>query len=478
MYAVDVTLAVLAFVLVAGYAALAWLRHGRDPRYVDDPSILLPAPPPAMTAATATIVLGEDRRTAFITALLDLASRDEIAFVVETRQGGVDEIGIALRGGESTDPQVRLNRRNPIGEGEAWLLGEMKAWNAAEGAKAAGLDDDGGIPSPAVMQAGMQMMGALMRTGLQSAADDDSPAARAAREHGLLNGPFPDMDRLAAQYAAQHGRPMDSEMLARFGMITAVSEALKEPIASGEDPDAYLDRLETRIGRKLSAEERTQGKEWLARLAEMPAATPSAETDYITAAQARRMPVASLLGPMLQRYAQRHGWVVGLPLFARLKWRLIGVVEVVAGLAVAVVGAKLMASALIALGAGVAAGGGVTYVIAPAMPSRSVEGSVMRAQLAAYRRTLAASLAESTSLADVAASSRLDWLETPDQTFVWAVALGLQQELQAFFRRLPQGGSELVAMTPGAGNTASRDAAAVFAGINAIGAPAAERPSS
>src|SRR5207244_6310909 len=125
---------VFAFAIVAGYAAVSWLRRGRDPRFLDDASILLPAPPPGMTAATATIVLGEDGRTAFMAALLDLASRDEIAFVVEGQQDGADEIGIAMQGGDSTDPRVRLNRRNPIGEGESWLLGELKAGNCGEAA--------------------------------------------------------------------------------------------------------------------------------------------------------------------------------------------------------------------------------------------------------------------------------------------------------------------------------------------------------
>src|SRR5438309_9562291 len=102
MLATDIVIGVATFALVAGYAALSWLRRGRDPRYLDDASILLPAPPPGMTAATATIVLGEDSRAAFMAALLDLASRDEIAFVAEGRQGGVDEVGIAIHGGEST----------------------------------------------------------------------------------------------------------------------------------------------------------------------------------------------------------------------------------------------------------------------------------------------------------------------------------------------------------------------------------------
>jgi hypothetical protein len=113
------------------------------------------------------------------------------------------------------------------------------------------------------------------------------------------------------------------------------------------------------------------------------------------------------------------------------------------------------------------------------MASISVEGSVMKAQLAAYRRTLQASFAQATSIKDVASASRLSWLETPDQTIVWAVALGLQKELQALFRRVPQGLIETVALSPigPGGSTAAApprpasddDTDAMFAGIQAIG---------
>src|SRR6476646_9207334 len=109
----TVVLGIVAFLVVAGYAGLAWFRHGRDPSYPDDASILLPAPPPGMTAATATVVAGGGTHVAFMAALLDLASRDEIAFVAQDRP---DHVGIAFRGGETTDPRVLLNRRNPIGE--------------------------------------------------------------------------------------------------------------------------------------------------------------------------------------------------------------------------------------------------------------------------------------------------------------------------------------------------------------------------
>lgn len=482
MHATDIVIGVATFALVAGYAAFSWLRRGRDPRYLDDASILLPAPPPGMTAATATIVLGEDSRTAFMAALLDLASRDEIAFVAEGRQNGVDQVGIAIHGGDSTDPRVRLNRRNPIGEGESWLLGELKAWNAAQ---QTGPHEHGQPPSPEMMRAGIEMMAAMMRSAAATAEDDDSLAARAARERGLMNQALPDPSQFAAAYQARTGHSMKPEAIARLQQMSTLMSALKDPQSVADDPDRFLDRLSAERGKPLSNGERAQAKEWIARFAAGSAPTGAAASaptaDYIPAARARSLPAAFLLGPLLQKYALRHGWLVGMPLFARLKWRVLGAVEVLLGLLVAGIASTMPRSSIVALGGGLAAGGLATYLIAPAMASVSVEGSVIKAQLAAYRRTLQASFAPATSIQDVASASRLSWLETPDQTVVWAVALGLQNELVALFRRMPQGFSEAFALSsigedrsttaatsPPAGDD---DAAAMFAGIQAIGMP-------
>jgi hypothetical protein len=137
----DVVVGVVAFVIVAGYAALAWFRHGRDPSYPDDASILPPAPPPGMTAATATVVAGGGTHVAFMAALLDLASRDEIAFVRRT----AGPRGHRVRGGETTDPRVLLNRRNPIGEAETWLSGaegDRRRWRPTRRRRPAVAGDD------------------------------------------------------------------------------------------------------------------------------------------------------------------------------------------------------------------------------------------------------------------------------------------------------------------------------------------------
>jgi hypothetical protein len=482
MEATNVVVGIVAFVAVAGYTVLAWLRRGRDPTSLDDQSIFLPAPPPGMTAATAAMIIDRDPRTAFMAALLDLASRDEIAFVVEGQQRGVDLIGLAIHGGESTDPRVRLNRRNPIGEAEEWLLGELKAYVAAV---EAGPQRQGDV-TPAQMQAGLELMSAIMRSVLARGGDDDF-AARAAREHGLVNQPVPDLTAVAAAYEAKHGRPIEDSTLAELGMMAALMSTLKEPQAMAGDPDAFLDEVESRSGRRLDSKERARAKDLLGQVADVPMAVGRSASNYLSAARARTLPATFIIGPLLQKYALRHGWLVGMPLFARIRWQVIGGVEVFVGLVVAAIASSASFNPFAAAGAGIAAGGVATYLMAPAMPSVSVEGSVMRAQLAAYRRTLQASLAGATSLRDVAASSRLSWLETPDETVVWAVALGLRADLEALLRRLPQEADEAFALgpsgspvaTPGASGSvaaSSGNAASMFAGIEAIGTASLPAP--
>lgn len=71
----------LALLGLIGWAVFHWLRFGRDPEYTDSESVLVPAPPTGMTAATATMVFdGVVSRRTLTTAMLDLASRGRVAF--------------------------------------------------------------------------------------------------------------------------------------------------------------------------------------------------------------------------------------------------------------------------------------------------------------------------------------------------------------------------------------------------------------
>ena len=71
----------LLLIGLVAWAGWSWLRYGRDPVYLDDASILMPAPPPGLTPAAAAVVMdGRTSRHALTTALVDLAARGEISF--------------------------------------------------------------------------------------------------------------------------------------------------------------------------------------------------------------------------------------------------------------------------------------------------------------------------------------------------------------------------------------------------------------
>ena len=486
----DVVLGVVGFVVVAGYIALAWLRRGRDPKVLDDASILMPAPPPAMTAATAAIVSGGGGRLAFIAALLDLATRDEIAFVAEGREHGADQLGIAFRGGETTDPQVRLNRRLPIGEAETWLLAELKAFRAIEtsGAGAHGEDEP---PPPEAIAAGMQMLTTMMRIGATTADDDDSFEARSAREHGLSATSMPDAAALEAAYEQRTGHAMPEPSRERIEQLTSTMSAFSDPSAIMKDPEAFAERMAAQNGHTLTDEERAQVRAWAATYATSHAAggdqaTASAEASYIPAARARSVQAPFLFGTLIQTYATRHGWMAELPLRARLHWYWVAIREAGVGAVLAIIGSSFDVEPLVWLGGGVLLGALVTALAAPSMAALSPLGASMRAQVAAYRRTLQATIAQSSSLDEARTASRLTWLETPDQTLVWSIALGLQGDIERLLggeataasgiaRYVPGwyrlAGAGQPGGDPGAGVAPGQpdDAAAMFAGIEAIG---------
>ncbi len=503
----ELIAAIVGFALAAGYVAVSWLRRGREPTYADDASILVPAPPPGMTAATATIIDGGPTRLAFMAALLDLASRDEIRFRAEGRTGSRTSVGIAIRGGDSADPAVRLNRRQPIGEGETWLLAQLRMSLLADERRHDGADS-ADLPSPEMLQVGSRMMAALMRAGSTTGDEDDDPAARAAREHGLMQGPGIDPVALAQAYEARTGKPMPDHTRERFEQMAAAMQVFADPAAVARDPDAAVSRLESTVGQTMTPDQVGELRQWAARYAPAtPGTSSAAPEEYIPAARATHLAAPLLFGTFLETYALRHGWLGGLPFFKRLRWRLTAVGEVVLGGIAAWLGTSLGADVLVGLGAGLAVGGLATWLVAPAMAVKTHEGAVMKAQLAAYRRTLGLTFAQAQSFDDAAARSGLHWLETPDQALVWGIALGLRTDIEALLARTadavrlgqPAGGyapawfsappdvsRALPAAGPGAGVGATpaaagaalpaslADPAAMFAGIEAIGSQPAQ----
>lgn len=140
----------------------------------------------------------------------------------------------------------------------------------------------------------------------------------------------------------------------------------------------------------------------------------------------------------LEKEVVRNGWFREKPSDATRRWILRGAIAVVLG-AVAVVGGLNVPSAgLTVIGGAGIAGGVVLIVMSRWMPAVSIPGSMIRAMLAAYRRTLEKTLAQARSMDEVVAEPRLSWLETPDQAVVWSVALGLDKEVEDVLARSVQ----------------------------------------
>jgi len=108
---------------VVGFFMLTWWRRGRDAAIplIDD-SVLLPAPPPGLTPAMATVLrkdgVDED---AFGAALVDLGHRGMVAFRAPDPDSE-KKIDLVALGEQLEDAPSRDARRRPLGDAEAGLL--------------------------------------------------------------------------------------------------------------------------------------------------------------------------------------------------------------------------------------------------------------------------------------------------------------------------------------------------------------------
>ena len=123
---------------LAGWAFLSWRRFGKDPVYLDDPSILMPAPPPDLTAASGAFMMdGGTSRRALTTAMLDLASRGQISFREDKGLLGIsNKVGVdtePTRGDEIEEAHRARNARRPIGPAEDYALRQLRGMAKSEG---------------------------------------------------------------------------------------------------------------------------------------------------------------------------------------------------------------------------------------------------------------------------------------------------------------------------------------------------------
>ena len=131
---IGLVLAPLVLLLLVGRALFTWYRDGRDPVYLDDPSILIPAPPPGLTpAAGAAMRDGGVYRRSLTAASLDLAVRGYAGFKAEPSGpfGSAPDIGIFAGEATSGDPaeQARMlrARHRPMDPATQYLRGQLAA---------------------------------------------------------------------------------------------------------------------------------------------------------------------------------------------------------------------------------------------------------------------------------------------------------------------------------------------------------------
>jgi uncharacterized membrane protein YgcG len=137
----------------------------------------------------------------------------------------------------------------------------------------------------------------------------------------------------------------------------------------------------------------------------------------------------------LEREAVARGWFREKPSAAVARWTGRGVIAAVVGGVAIVGGITMPSSGLILIGVGLVVGGVIVLVLARSMPAVSLPGAMIRAMLAAYRRTLKKTMDQARSMDQVVAEAGLPWLETPDQAVVWGTALGLHDEIEEVLGR-------------------------------------------
>jgi uncharacterized membrane protein YgcG len=127
LHALVAAVIVAGALLVLGLFMRTWWLRGRDARIptIDD-SVLLPAPPPGLTPALAT-VLRRDQvdHESFTSALVDLGHRGLLTFA----EGGLihKHVDLIVPSPPLDDPASTDARRRPLGNAEATLLGGVDA---------------------------------------------------------------------------------------------------------------------------------------------------------------------------------------------------------------------------------------------------------------------------------------------------------------------------------------------------------------
>jgi len=137
----------------------------------------------------------------------------------------------------------------------------------------------------------------------------------------------------------------------------------------------------------------------------------------------------------LESHAVNMGWFREKPSAAEARWMTRAVIAIVLGFVAFFAAINLPSSGFTMIAASLVISGVIVLLISRWMDAVTMPGAMIRAMLAAYRRTLQRTMAQSRSMDQVVANAGLDWLETPDQAVVWGTALGLEKEIEDVLQR-------------------------------------------
>jgi uncharacterized membrane protein YgcG len=124
--------ALVSAAILGGAAALVglflwtWRMRGRDARIPTlDDSVLLPAPPPGLTPALATVLRKDEvDDESFTSALVDLGHRGLVTFAED--DGDKQHVNLVIPEEPGTDAAAEDARRRPLGPAETRLLDEIR----------------------------------------------------------------------------------------------------------------------------------------------------------------------------------------------------------------------------------------------------------------------------------------------------------------------------------------------------------------
>ena len=147
------------------------------------------------------------------------------------------------------------------------------------------------------------------------------------------------------------------------------------------------------------------------------------------------LPAISRLKSDLEAFAVAKGWFTAKPSRVVTIWMSVAVVEGILAFPLFWWTAELDASGGFLGGVALFAAAVITGITAWYMPCRTQVGAMLRAMLAAYRRTLQYTLDQSGSMDEVVQRRALPWVTTPDAAMAWGVALGLNSEVEMVLGR-------------------------------------------